>query len=50
MGRSVKFIMRVTNTDDQTVPDAQVKLTLHDASGRRSQTFRLSRKRPGLSH
>jgi len=39
MGQSVKFIVRVTNADGQTVPDAQVTLTLHDASGRKVAAF-----------
>jgi hypothetical protein len=33
MGQSVKFIVRVTDTSGQAVPDAQVTLTLHDATG-----------------
>jgi hypothetical protein len=34
MGQSVKFIVRVTDANGQSVSDAQVTLTLHDASDR----------------
>ncbi len=39
MGQSVKFIVRVIDAEGQTVPDAQVTLTLHDATGRNVATI-----------
>jgi hypothetical protein len=39
MGQPVKFIVRVTDVEGQTVPDAQVTLTLHDASGQKVATI-----------
>jgi hypothetical protein len=39
MGQSAKFIVRVTDAKGQTVPDAQVTLTLHDASGQKVATI-----------
>ncbi len=38
MGQSVKFIVRVTDAKGQLIPDAQVTLTLHDASGQKVTT------------
>ena len=35
MGKSVKFIVRVTDAEGKVVPDAQVTLTLHEASGQK---------------
>ena len=39
MGQSAKFIVRVTDAEGQTVPDAQVTLTLHDAGGQKIATI-----------
>lgn len=39
MGQPVKFIIRVTSAEGQTVPEAQVTLTLHDASGQKVATL-----------
>jgi hypothetical protein len=39
MGQPVKFIVRVSDAEGQAVPDAQVTLTLHDASGRNVATI-----------
>ncbi len=39
MGQPVKFIVRVIDAEGQTVPDAQVTLTLHDASGQNVATI-----------
>ena len=36
MGQSAKFIVRVTDAQGQALPDAQVMLTLHDASGQKA--------------
>ncbi len=39
MGQSAKFIVRVTDAQGQALPDAQVMLTLHDASGQKVATI-----------